>query len=90
MQLNIVSLAFKEGNKWRLSDGQSDISAIIEDRGFLARIDSNEERFAKGDTLVCRVRMEQSRALGKLKTLYYVEKVIDHKPGSRQTVLDFG
>ena len=89
MQFNIVSLAFKERNKWRLTDGHRDISATIEDKDFLSRIDNYEESFTKGDTLSCRVRIEQSTVLNKLKTTYTVEKVLDHKTGTRQAMLDF-
>ena len=89
MQFNIVSLAFKEGNKWRLTDGHRDISATIEDQDFLSRIDAYEEAFTKGDTLSCRVRIEQSTVLNQLKTTYTVEKVLDHKTGTRQARLDF-
>ena len=89
MQFNIVSLAFKERNKWRLTDGHHDISATIEDKDFLSRIDAYEEAFTKGDTLSCRVRIEQSTVLNQLKTTYTVEKVLEHKAGTRQARLDF-
>ena len=89
MQFNIVSLAFKERNKWRLTDGHRAFSATIEDNDFLSRIDNYEAAFTKGDTLSCRVRIEQSTALNKLKTTYTVEKVLEHKAGTRQAKLGF-
>ena len=89
MQFNIVSLAFKERNKWRLTDGHRAFSATIEDKDFLSRIDNYEEAFTKGDTLSCRVRIEQSTVLNKLKTTYTVEKVLEHKAGIRQAKLGF-
>ncbi|MEI8396509.1 MAG: site-specific integrase [Rhodospirillaceae bacterium] len=44
----IISLAFKEDNKWRLSDGQNQINATIADHGFLERINNNDIAFTKG------------------------------------------
>jgi hypothetical protein len=38
---SIISLAFKEDNKWRLFDGNTQISALIEDESFLARVNAN-------------------------------------------------
>jgi hypothetical protein len=84
---SIISLAFKEDNKWRLYDGQSQISATIADEDFLHRVDQNIERFSKGDVLVCDVLFEQKQTAKGLVTEHTVEKVIDHKPAPRQ--LDF-
>lgn len=50
---SIISLAFKEDNKWRLYDGNTQISALIEDEAFLARVNANLIAFAKGDILIC-------------------------------------
>ncbi|MGM9458208.1 hypothetical protein ACRERF_15230, partial [Lacticaseibacillus rhamnosus] len=54
---SIVSLAFKDDNKWRLHDGNSQISTSIADEDFLRRVDHNEISFAKGDVLICDVRV---------------------------------
>ena len=89
MRFNIVSLTFKERNKWRLSDGQREITAAIEDKDFLSRIENNEERFTKDDTLVCKVRVEQSMVLKKLKTSYAIETVLVHIVAAHQTKIDF-
>ena len=53
---SILSLAFKEDNKWRLHDGNSAISALILDERFIRRV--NNERscrlaFAKGGMPMC-------------------------------------
>ena len=42
---SIISLAFKEDNKWRLHDGTNIISATIADSDFLVRVDSNQVVF---------------------------------------------
>lgn len=85
---SIVSLAFKEDNKWRLHDGSNQISATINDPTFLQKVDQNEVSFSKGDVLVCQVRVKQSQTESGLKTEYIVEQVINHIPAPRQLSLD--
>ncbi len=81
---SIVSLAFKEDNKWRLHDGQNQISATIADEDFLRRVDQNLISFSKGDVLVCEVRFLQKQTAKGLATEHIVEKVIEHRPAPRQ------
>jgi hypothetical protein len=45
---SIVSLTFKEDNKWRLHDGNSQISATIADEDFKRKVDNSEISFSKG------------------------------------------
>ncbi len=84
---SIISLAFKEDNKWRLYDGNTQISATIEDHDFLVRVDTNQISFSKGDILICDVRIKQMRTRDGLRTEYVVEKVIEHRPAARQLPL---
>ena len=86
---SIRSLAFQEGNKWRLFDGQNTITATIEDREFINRVNANLVRFAKGDILICEVRTVQSQGRDGLKTEHVVLKVIEHKPAPTQMPLPF-
>ena len=81
---SIISLAFKEDNKWRLSDGASQISARIADEAFLDRVESNQIAFAKGDILICEVRVTATQTPAGLKTDYVVERVVEHRPAMRQ------
>jgi hypothetical protein len=83
---SIISLAFKEDNKWRLHDGNTNVSATIEDEDFLRQIDQNAS-FTKGDILICDVRITQKRTRDGLKTDYVVVKVIKHIPAARQLPL---
>lgn len=85
----IVSLAFKEENKWRLSDGNSTISVLIEDRDFLEQVNRSAISFSKHDVLRCRVRFEQVQTASGLRTLYTVEKVLQHVPAARTLSLPF-
>lgn len=77
--LQIVNVAFVEGNKWRFSDGDQTFYAAIEDTSFLARVDQGSELFAKGDVLRCRVRVEQKMVDGRLVTERAIEAVLQHR-----------
>ncbi len=87
--LSIRSLAFQEGNKWRLFDGQNVITATIEDQDFIDRVDKNLVRFAKGDVLICEVRSVQTQARDGLRTEHSVLRVIEHRPAPTQIPLPF-
>lgn len=89
LALSIRNLAFQEGNKWRLFDGQNTITATIEDRDFIERVNLNIERFAKGDILLCEVRTIQTQAREGLKTEHIVLKVTEHRPAQVQIALPF-
>jgi hypothetical protein len=84
---SIVSLAFKEDNKWRLFDGNTQISAAIEDQDFLGRVNDSQIAFTKGDILLCDVRVTQRRTSEGLKTDYVVEHVVEHRTAARQIPL---
>lgn len=87
MAFSIVSLAFKEDNKWRLYDGAATIHATIADATFLSRVDQNLIRFAKGDVLICNVRVQQWQASTGARTEYTVAEVLEHRPAARQISL---
>lgn len=89
---SIVALSFKEGNKWRLHDGKSQLSAIVVDEEFLARVNSDQESFSKGDILICDVRIvTRQDSSGNLKAEYFIERVIEHRRPSKtqQSLIDF-
>jgi len=73
---SIVSLSFKQGNKWRLNDGKTTLNVIVVDQTFLDRVDRNEIAFTKGDILICDVRVETREELHGLKAEFFVERVI--------------
>lgn len=87
MAFSIVSLAFKDDNKWRLFDGAATIHASITDTDFLRRVDSNQVSFSKGDVLVCNVRVQQWQTADGAKTEYEVTDVLEHRPAARQIQL---
>lgn len=82
----IVSLSFKAGNKWRLFDGHTTVTADIKDDDFLQRVQDRSEVFAMGDILICNVRTRQTTQGPRgLRTTYTVERVLEHRAGQRQT-----
>jgi hypothetical protein len=88
MFLQIDSLSFKEGNKWRVTDGGEPFYAVIEDVDFLNQIAKGDVSFSKNDNLHCRVREHQIRtSKGQLRKERSIIRVIEHKPGSRQLKL---
>lgn len=89
MALSIRSLAFTEGNKWRLYDGQNVITATIEDKDFLDKVDRSLARFAKGDILICSVRTIQKQSAEGLKTEHTVLRVEEHRPAPTQLSIAF-
>jgi hypothetical protein len=87
MTLQIISLSFKEDNKWRLTDGAEPFTASIEDANFLNKIANDEIFFGKNDYLVCDVRETQVKTTNGLKKERTIIRVIDHKPAARQLKL---
>ncbi len=85
MYLQIDSLSFKEGNKWRVTDGGEPFSAVIEDAEFLNQIAKGEVSFSKTDYLHCLVHERQVRTnRGQLRKERTIIKVLQHKQGARQ------
>ncbi|WP_245641650.1 hypothetical protein [Paraburkholderia bannensis] len=84
--LLIESVVFKDGNKWRVHDGQYPFFASLEDETFLARINAGE-RFGKGDVLVVDLRQIQTVEAGALKTENHIVKVLEHRAPLQQSLL---
>jgi hypothetical protein len=85
--LSIVSVAFKDDNKWRLSDGQTTFYATIRDEHFLKRV-SEGEPFRSGDMLRCHLRITQSKDDEGLHTEYEVLSVDEHIPRQPQMQIE--
>ena len=83
MGLVIEAPVFKDGNKWRFSDGQQSFYADIEDAEFLAKVNAGE-RFGKGDVLYADVRINQEQTGMKITASRTIVKVHDHKIASTQ------
>lgn len=76
--LIIEAPVFKDGNKWRFSDGSSSFHADIADADFISRV-NNGEAFAKGDSLIVEMRIQQNRQGERLVTEKTILKVIEHR-----------
>jgi hypothetical protein len=85
--LQIESAVFKDDNKWRFNDGATAFFAEIADPDFLARINSGDERFGKGDVLVVDLQRVQSIADSGLKLEYIVVKVREHRAPLQTSLL---
>lgn len=83
---SIVSLSFKEDNKWRLNDGTATMNVLISDQTFLARVDDGES-FSKGDMLEVMLKTSQFQTPEGLKTEYEAIQVIEHRKVVRQIPL---
>jgi hypothetical protein len=83
MALILEGPVFKDGNKWRFSDGQQSFHASIEDREFLSRVDRGE-RFGKGDVLYVDIRLNQQQSGMKLNMERTIVRVKDIKRGPVQ------
>lgn len=83
MGFTIESPSFKDGNKWKLSDGSQSFFVEMQDQDFLDRINGGE-RFGKGDMLIVDVRLLQKRSGAKFEIERSILKVIEHRQGSAQ------
>jgi len=90
MVVSIAAVAFVEGNKWRLSDGERTFYAAMLDEDFLGRVDRGVAAFRKGDMLRCRIRIRQSQRAEGLHTEYEVVEVVEHLPSAIQLELGAG
>ena len=85
--LEALSIHFREGNKWRFTDGANDFFARVEDADFINRVDRGEVRFLKGDVYVCTVAQTQTLTQTGLKLEYRILKVLEHRSGASQLKL---
>lgn len=85
--LSILSLSFKEDNKWRLTDGSSPINVKISDAEFLKGVGSGRLSFAKGDMLEVMLKTKQMRTQDGLKSEYEVVKVLRHVKATQNSLL---
>lgn len=82
---SIVTLSFKPGQKWKLHDGHGTARSVtMLDQDFVGRVERSEERFAKGDLLICDVIERSRRTATGFKSEYEVVKVIEHRPAQTQ------
>lgn len=88
MALSLLSISFKEDNKWRVWDGQTAIYVSMEDSAFLDRIEKGES-FAKGDLLIGQVRVRQVNRDNRLHAEYSLVEVLEHRHSPQQGAFPF-
>lgn len=86
--LRIVSSHFRDGYKWRFTDGgERPFTATIEDQDFLKKVQDGAIALNAHDAMRCRLREEQTVTRGGLTKEIFVEQVLDYRPGARQLKL---
>lgn len=88
IHLSIVSLAFKEDNKWRVTDGNKEFYVRILDDEFTRRVQNGHAAFSINDVLRVRMLTQQWQTESGLKTEYVIVRVLEHISGF-QTKLSF-
>ncbi|HIC7209733.1 TPA: hypothetical protein ACW2VG_002368 [Burkholderia stabilis] len=76
--LQLESVVFKDGNKWRVHDGSFSFFAALDDEQFLAKVNAGE-RFGKGDVLIVDLRQTQIITDEGLRNEYRIVKVREHR-----------
>ncbi len=89
VNLQIVSISFQDGNKWRFNDGASVFYADMLDEAFAAQVAASAASFTKGDILKVKLRRVQSLAGENFKTEYSVLKVLEHRKAASQLKMNF-
>jgi hypothetical protein len=86
--LKIVSVHFRDGYKWRFSDGgERPFTAEMEDAEFQNKVQEGLLTLNANDAIRCRLREEQSLSASSLLKIVYVEEVLEYRPGARQMSL---
>jgi hypothetical protein len=86
--LKIVSVHFRDGYKWRFSDGgERPFTAEMEDTDFQNKVQEGLVTLNANDAIRCRLREEQSLSASSLLKVVYVEEVLEYRPGARQMSL---
>lgn len=86
--LQIVSISFKEENKWRLAEGRNEAFYSMEDPDFRQKIEQHSEKFGKDDSLKCKVKTTtRVTEDGTLKTDHAILKVLEHHSAAKQATL---
>lgn len=91
--LQVLNLAFQDGNKWRFTEGGGNtFHAVVLDMDFLRRVALNEEQFAKDDIIRAKVRRSQRLTKEGLKAEYEILEVSEHRSATPkvQLKMNFG
>lgn len=79
MWLSFINISFKDGNKWKFSNGDNEFYASMEDQEFLINVNNDSMRFSKNDTLKAKVKISQHLTENGIKTAYSIIKILEYK-----------
>lgn len=86
--LQVLNLAFQDGNKWRFTEGGgSTFHAVVLDEAFLKRVQLNQEQFSKDDIIRATVRRVQKVTKDGLRADYEVLQVLEHRSATPKVQL---
>lgn len=87
--LTVVDISFKEGHKWKFSDGNVEFYATISDENFVNKVQQNKDGFFKDDLFKVTLREKQWISDTGIKSDYEIIKVLEHRSGAKQIKLPF-
>ena len=81
--VQIVKPSFDPNLRWRVTEGEQSYGVIMNDCGFLEKVQARQITFTKGDTLLVKMESKQSQLHdGTLKTESTITKVLEQiRPG---------
>jgi hypothetical protein len=87
--LQIVTVTFKEDNKWRFTRGAGEgtFFALVRDDDFLEKVGRDEIKFSKSDILKVKLRTIAKQTDEGLKTEYEIVEVLEHITSAKQLPL---
>ena len=85
--VNVSHMWFKDGHKWRFSEGESEWSAEITDQKFLIKLLKSEVSIYANDWLKVRVKQTQYKTTSGLKSDYEITEVLELKRADKQIPL---
>lgn len=89
LNLQLVSVSFRDQNKWRFSDGSSTFYADVLDEEFLLRVKLSEESFSAGDILKVKLRKRQWLLGESMRSEQEILEVLEHRKGMSQLRIPF-
>lgn len=86
--LQLVSVSFRQDNKWRFSEGDYPFYATIRDESFLRQVQMGES-FSGGDRLKVRMLKKQKIVDGTMRVEHEIIEVLNHAKGAAQIPIQF-
>lgn len=85
--VNVVHMWFRNGNKWKFSEGGNEWSAEIKDQSFIESLLKGEATISANDYLKVIVKQTQTRYGPAIHSDYEILKVLDHQKVPQQMPL---